>query len=1151
MVVITRKKAGRGNSREEWINHHQKIVQRARQKEASQKKLTESWNNSTKQDIGKKLSVNPARKKSAQEVNDTDITETNRWDTKDTQGTQGIENPTRASEGVNTKGTTTLEMYVETQKTTENTHKSSSNVASETNETQEINPRKHNEQNLQLSENENNKDANLTTDLSTEQINQNERKYKDNPTNVSRHSNKYQEFVIRGQQGYGNTITELDTVEIKQEFLDEVTTDKNEGWEKPSNESESSQSEILEDMMETDSMMSEDSTSDREEEETAMKWQTTQRSGATITKRKCDTAHQTKYKRIQLANEEMLVSVNERQTKESDGSQSSSIESKTNSLKNKITNEDKQRSSEATEEMDTQNNRVKSTTGSNKVVYGYDDSVKVNESNDTQKIIKETKGTVVASSLQKATVSVATQKAASDKQLQGTKKKEVTKITDTTQTESDMEWEELASKLASPNPNRKSISREQNSSVKKTVQKQKYTRFSKFNTVIKTNINRDETFQNIKERGWNMMEQMEKLTTPVKIEYNLTAEVREFNIIQACEELFDTMGKVDPQMKIISSVDKEQLWEVNSPITENEEFERKYQMRQQNFRNGNTKVTIYGVVESQYNINKMKFTDPLRSLLTQRNIWIKPDFYSTKVVNSPGFFTFIHPKLTNKQAFTKYLHNAMTNTLIDQTEQVYMEWREQGNYVEINEMTPVPKFHLETTLRKWGKIQAEVVSLHCSSIDAKYMKYLLAEASSQRHIDKGVFVPSGIHLMEGKQVLTQILQEQNDFNQEIESFQIDGISEEEMYLHTPGNENIEQILLNGPGVQAVEPTYQTPYKGQWTLVVKGKRNQQLTDYIKTNISKIYKNKGGRQPRLVTHQIEKHIPGYKLSFVDQMVSSVGTYAEVLRRRFTQQSTASQQNAFNPMDQADTSTVKVPTAASNGQNRVHKQGSTVETRHASTTTEATTGPNESNKTNRPGINNTSAVTPTEETRTKYGDQTNNTIQDNEIDRTHNGPTRAEVEDWNHQLKTVDDTINSRMERFEQENKQLMQNLEKNIEAQVDRLMERRMKAISSVVGDAVTKKVMVAIERMVNRVKPPESTLESDIQQATITQDSPVKGSEHYHQNTDGKETTEKDMTETTDSTKLMLTELENIEHNQTNINDPTHDTNYQGSETVKS
>lgn len=133
------------------------------------------------------------------------------------------------------------------------------------------------------------------------------------------------------------------------------------------------------------------------------------------------------------------------------------------------------------------------------------------------------------------------------------------------------------------------------------------------------------------------------------------------------------MGTVDPSIRLFSSNDNKLLWEVNSTIVENEEFESKFQMRQQNFRNGNTKVTLHGIVESQYKINKMKFTDPLKSLLLEKNIWIKPDFYSTKVVSSPGFFTTIHPKLTNKQTYADYLTKAMKETILDENEEAYQE----------------------------------------------------------------------------------------------------------------------------------------------------------------------------------------------------------------------------------------------------------------------------------------------------------------------------------------------------------------------------------------------------------------------------------------------------------------------------------------------
>ena len=84
----------------------------------------------------------------------------------------------------------------------------------------------------------------------------------------------------------------------------------------------------------------------------------------------------------------------------------------------------------------------------------------------------------------------------------------------------------------------------------------------------------------------------------------------------------------------------------------------------------------------------------------------------------------------------------------------------------------IPKFHLENSTRKWGVIKSEVLSINCTKEDAKYLKYLFAEASSQNLFNKWLFVPSGIHLMEGKEVMHGLLTEHNEFVDTLTSFMV-------------------------------------------------------------------------------------------------------------------------------------------------------------------------------------------------------------------------------------------------------------------------------------------------------------------------------------------------------------------------------------------
>jgi len=53
----------------------------------------------------------------------------------------------------------------------------------------------------------------------------------------------------------------------------------------------------------------------------------------------------------------------------------------------------------------------------------------------------------------------------------------------------------------------------------------------------------------------------------------------------------------------------------------------------------------------------------------------------------------------------------------------------------------IPKFHLKTTIRKWGQIQTEVISVNCAKPNAQYLKYLLSAAIEQGYLGDCIFIP--------------------------------------------------------------------------------------------------------------------------------------------------------------------------------------------------------------------------------------------------------------------------------------------------------------------------------------------------------------------------------------------------------------------------
>ena len=92
----------------------------------------------------------------------------------------------------------------------------------------------------------------------------------------------------------------------------------------------------------------------------------------------------------------------------------------------------------------------------------------------------------------------------------------------------------------------------------------------------------------------------------------------------------------------------------------------------------------------------------------------------------------------------------------------------------------VPMFHIENSVRKWGGVQVEVIKIVCQEDDTEYMKHLFSLASLQQKIEKGLFIPTGIQLMETKEVLTSLLVEHKEFTDTVTSYQIDRILYKDM-----------------------------------------------------------------------------------------------------------------------------------------------------------------------------------------------------------------------------------------------------------------------------------------------------------------------------------------------------------------------------------
>ena len=567
----------------------------------------------------------------------------------------------------------------------------------------------------------------------------------------------------------------------------------------------------------------------------------------------------------------------------------------------------------------------------------------------------------------------------------------------------------------------------------------------------------------IKTRGINLTDQKEMISTPIKIEFNVENTSTEFYVLQEFSELLGTMAAQDPSIRLRDKVNGTVVWEAGSQLPENEQFTELFKMREQSYRKGNKKITLFCVVEATYTINRIKYSEPTRTHIFQRNIWLKPDFYSTQIVSCPGFMTLVHPKITNKRQLVESLTEIIRSTGINQEEDTVKSWKKrqesQGNNSDM-----IPRFHLETNTRKWRDIQTEVLSIHCSTEDATYLKYLLSEASSQGKIDQGIFVPTGIHLMEGKEVMYQLLKEQKEFVDNVTSFQLGGIMQDEMYAAENNQESIKRILMKAGGVWAVEQTYQTNYNGQWLVVVDKNKVNQLTEHIKQNIQTIYKNrKAGTTPKLVTYQIDRDIYGYKLLLVENNIGKVGTYAEALKRRFphlTKPEQTDQQRYGIPVSKTPSTDAnhlvneRRKAEGSNERNRLQSRASRINVGDNFTDTRTNGGQY------NPSLMQSTVCTPDEERH-------ENTYANdgNQSTRINTETKQTDLTDiFQKKMDAFDQEWQSKLQEFEEMNSQLMKQVNKKIEDRIDKIMDTKTKEISTEVSNTVTFQLVLAMKKI---------------------------------------------------------------------------------------
>ena len=132
--------------------------------------------------------------------------------------------------------------------------------------------------------------------------------------------------------------------------------------------------------------------------------------------------------------------------------------------------------------------------------------------------------------------------------------------------------------------------------------------------------------------------------TPIKIEFNITRDTEEFNVRAELLQLLNKMKQRDGKLRVKSSIPGENRWEELDSIPEDDHFIEQFQAKEFTYCT-HRKVILHMTIITQHPINKLKYCAEVKDYIYEKNIWIKPDRYNSRVESSPGIIAMVDTRL--------------------------------------------------------------------------------------------------------------------------------------------------------------------------------------------------------------------------------------------------------------------------------------------------------------------------------------------------------------------------------------------------------------------------------------------------------------------------------------------------------------------------
>eukprot|EP00978_Attheya_sp_CCMP212_P012457 scaffold31093_cov80-Attheya_sp.AAC.4 len=231
-----------------------------------------------------------------------------------------------------------------------------------------------------------------------------------------------------------------------------------------------------------------------------------------------------------------------------------------------------------------------------------------------------------------------------------------------------------------------------------------------------------------------------------------------------------------------------------SKLPSDKAFSTHFNVREETSPRGPRKSVMHCRLISTQKLGDIKFEANLvLHYLRENKIWLNIDRFEMRRLASPGFFIDMHSRLTNLQHQHGSLSRVMERTRVTDPK-ILAEWQTKNpsksdttgdNIDRILEgmHSPIPDFHLQSGRCAFGtgdsRVETDCIIVQSATDNATYLKALLASVYEKQEFNKGMFVPTGIHLIESPAVLCSlVLRHHNKYLQATTAVSIFGIKED-------------------------------------------------------------------------------------------------------------------------------------------------------------------------------------------------------------------------------------------------------------------------------------------------------------------------------------------------------------------------------------